>query len=144
MRTVIQRVNKASVTVAGELVGSINKGLLVFLGIATGDDEKKVDWMANKIVNMRIFPDEEGKMNLSAIDCGHEILVISQFTLLADCRKGNRPNFMDAASPAEAERLYEMFISKTAEFLEIRKGVFGAMMDIEAHNDGPVTIVLDA
>ena len=143
MRAVVQRVSGAAVSVDGEEKGRIGKGLLIFLGVAQGDDESKVDWMVKKITRLRVFPDEEGKMNLSAADCGYGLLAISQFTLLGDCRKGNRPNFMNAAPPDIAEKLYEDFTAKASQVLEVSKGVFGAMMNIEALNDGPVTIILE-
>ena len=144
MRAVAQRVKAAAVSVDGKEVGRIGPGLLVFLGVAHGDTEAEVDFMVKKIVNLRIFEDDQEKMNLSALDLNYSLLAISQFTLLADCHKGNRPNFMGAAPPELAERLYELFIAKAKERLEVQKGVFGAMMDIEAHNDGPVTIVIDS
>ena len=144
MRAVVQRVKHAAVSVDGREVGRIGPGLLVFLGVAHGDTEAEVDFMVRKIVNMRIFEDEQGKMNLSALDLKYSILAISQFTLLADCRKGNRPNFMGAAPPEIAERLYELFVTKAKEFLEVQKGVFGAMMAIDAMNDGPVTIIVES
>lgn len=143
MRAVIQRVKRASVSVGSEVAGEIGEGLLVFLGIAQGDTLEKVDWLVKKIVNMRIFADQDGKMNLSAIDRNLELLAISQFTLLADCAKGNRPNFMGAARPEEAIPLYESFIRKASEHLPVKQGVFGAMMDIDLVNDGPVTIVIE-
>jgi D-aminoacyl-tRNA deacylase len=143
MRAVVQRVRSASVSVEGREVGRIGPGLLVFLGVAQGDTEAEVDFTVRKIVNLRIFQDAEGKMNLSALDLGYSLLAISQFTLLADCRKGNRPNFMNAAPPEEANRLYELFVARARESLDVRTGEFGAMMLIEALNDGPVTIVID-
>jgi len=144
MKAVVQRVKSAGVSVDGKETGRIGPGLLVFLGGADGDTEKEVEYMVKKIVNMRIFEDGEGKMNLSALDLGYSLLVISQFTLLADCRKGNRPNFMGAAAPGEADRLYELFKERAAEHVGVQSGVFGAMMEIEAANHGPVTIVLES
>ena len=144
MRAVIQRVHSAVCRVDGEETGRIGPGLLVFLGVAQGDTEKQVDYMVNKIVNMRIFPDEQDKMNLSAKDKGYGMLAISQFTLLADCRKGHRPNFMNAAPPDQAERLYEVFMERAGQHVQVACGRFGAMMDITAENAGPVTIVVES
>ena len=144
MKAVVQRVKSASVSVGGREVGRIGPGLLVFLGVAQGDGESEVEWMVNKVVNLRVFPDDEGKMNLSALDKGYSLLVISQFTLLGDCRKGNRPNFMNAAPPEEADRLYELFKTRAAAHLEVASGEFGAMMTIDAANDGPVTIIIES
>jgi D-aminoacyl-tRNA deacylase len=144
MKAVIQRVKSAVCMVGGEETGRIGPGLLVFLGVARGDTEKELEYIVNKIINLRIFPDDEYKMNLSVLDKGYEILAISQFTLLADCRKGNRPNFMDSAPPEEAERLYEEFIARTAKQVTVARGRFGATMDITAENAGPVTIVLES
>ena len=145
MRLVIQRVSDAWCTVDGEETGRIGgPGLLVFVGVAQGDTEKQVDWLVNKAVNMRVFPDDEGKMNLSLIDKGYGMLAISQFTLLADCRKGHRPNFMAAAPPEVGERRYNEFVSRARMHVPVVTGRFGAMMDITAHNEGPVTIVVDS
>lgn len=139
----IQRVKHALVSVDGETRGSIENGLLIYLGIAVGDDLDKADLLVKKVLNMRIFPDDDGKMNLSVIDKGYSALIISQFTLMADCRKGNRPNFMNAARPEEAIPLYERFISAAAESISVQTGVFGAMMEVDSINDGPVTIVIE-
>ncbi len=144
LKAVVQRVTSAQVSVDSHTSGAIDAGLLVFLGVASGDTEKDVDWMVKKISNLRVFNDPEGKMNLSAIDLGHSILSISQFTLLGDCRKGNRPNFMSAAHPDEAKRLYETFNHRMSEILHVETGVFAARMTIAAVNDGPVTIILDS
>ena len=145
MRAVIQRVKSASVTVDNELVSEIGPGLLIFLGIAHTDAEKELEYIANKIANLRIFEDVEGKMNCSLLDTGGEALVVSQFTLYGDCRKGRRPSFIDAARPDVANELYEQFIT-TLEQLNIptKGGTFQAMMDIQLINDGPVTILLDS
>lgn len=145
MRAVVQRVHRASVTVDGKLVGCIDRGLLVYLGVGKNDTEKDVDWMCEKIANLRIFEDENGKMNLSLLQVDGELLVISQFTLYGDCRRGRRPSF-DEAAPAElGEKLYELFIEKMRQQLrKVEKGVFGAHMEVESINDGPVTILLDS
>lgn len=143
MRAVIQRVKHALVSVDGETKGSIDKGLLIYLGVAGEDNLEKADFLAKKILNMRIFPDDDGKMNLSVMDKGYSALVISQFTLLADCRKGNRPNFMNAAHPDKAIPLYERFVQCAAESIPVQTGVFGAMMEVDSINDGPVTIVIE-
>ncbi|MCG9126903.1 D-tyrosyl-tRNA(Tyr) deacylase [Candidatus Poribacteria bacterium] len=145
MRAVIQRVKSASVTVKNELVSEIGQGLLIFLGIAHTDTQTELEYIANKIANLRIFEDEEGKMNCSLLDTKGEALVVSQFTLYGDCRKGRRPSFIDAARPDVANELYEQFI-KTLEQLNIptKGGTFQAMMDVQLINDGPVTILLDS
>ena len=144
MRTVIQRVSRASVTVEGNVTGSIDRGLLVLVGVGHGDTDETTRAMAGKIARLRIFGDEAGKMNLSVRDVGGGVLAVSQFTLLADTRKGNRPSFIGAAPPEEAERLYEVFCeAMAAEDVPVEKGVFGAMMDVELVNDGPVTIVME-
>jgi len=144
MRAVIQRVGRASVTVDGTVVGRINHGLLVLLGVAHGDTEETARALAGKIARLRIFQDEAGKMNLSVRDVGGAVLAVSQFTLLADTRKGNRPSFIGAAPPEEAERLYEVFCQAVAaEGLPVERGLFGAMMDVDLVNQGPVTIVMD-
>lgn len=145
MRAVVQRVHRASVTVNGKMVGRIDRGLLVYLGVGKNDTEKDVDWMCEKIANLRIFEDENGKMNLSLLQVDGELLVISQFTLYGDCRRGRRPSF-DEAAPAEfGEKLYELFIEKMRQQLrKVEKGVFGAHMEVESINDGPVTILLDS
>lgn len=146
MRAVIQRVNEASVSVEGEIKGAISRGLLVFLGVGKEDTIEDVKWLVSKIVQMRIFEDEDSKMNLSIEDIGGEVLVISQFTLFGNMRKGTRPSFNNAALPEKAEKLYEEFIRILEEVLlrPVQKGVFAAYMNIKAHNDGPVTMVLDS
>jgi len=145
MRAVIQRVSKAKVSVDGRVVSSISKGLLVLLGVSGDDTEADVQYLADKTINLRIFEDSEGKMNLSVNDIDGEILVISQFTLYGDCRKGRRPSFTDAARPEKAIPLYESYIkSLTNMGRNPKTGVFQALMDVELINDGPVTILLDS
>lgn len=146
MRIVVQRVRQASVTVAGRITGQIGPGLLVLAGFAPTDDTPTLTWMARKLVQMRIFSDEEGKMNCSVQDIAGEVLVVSQFTLLADARKGNRPSYIGAAPPPVAIPLYEEFVRLVAAELgrPVATGEFGADMQVELLNDGPVTIVLDS
>ena len=144
MRAVIQLVKKASVTVDGKTVGAINKGLLVLLGVCKNDTEKEVAYMVEKIANLRIFQDPEGKMNLSVRDIGGEILAVSQFTLFGDCRKGRRPSYSQAAPPELADKLYQSFVSKMEKYLPVKTGTFQAMMEVELINDGPVTLMLDS
>lgn len=145
MRAVIQRVSQSSVTVDGKITGEIKQGLVVLLGVKNGDDKAAAEYLANKIVNLRIFEDEEGKFNLSALDVKAGILAISQFTLYADCRRGRRPGFSDAAHPDISEPLYDKFVGCLKESgLQVGQGVFGAHMDVEIHNDGPVTIIIDS
>lgn len=145
MRAVIQRVKSASVTVEGEVVSEIRKGLLVFLGVAQEDTSADVNYMANKIANLRIFEDDEGLMNLSILDVGGEALVVSQFTLYGDCRKGRRPSFIAAARPEKADPLYQAFMDEISRLgASVKAGIFRAMMDVELINDGPVTIMLDS
>ena len=145
MRALIQRVSHASVTVDERVVGSINQGLLVFLGVGQGDSEAQVKAMADKIVHLRIFEDEAGKMNRSLLDIGGEVLVISQFTLYADTRRGRRPSFTNAAPPAIAEPLFEYFKQAVSDYrLTVASGIFGAAMEIDLRNQGPVTIWLDS
>ena len=146
MKALLQRVAEASVTVGGEMVSSIGGGLLVLLGVAVGDDEAQADAIARKIAQLRIFEDEAGKMNLSVADVGGEVLVVSQFTLMADCRKGNRPSFVDAARSEEADALYMGVVAKLRERLgegKVKTGVFRTHMEVRLLNDGPVTIALD-
>jgi D-tyrosyl-tRNA(Tyr) deacylase len=146
MRAVLQRVREASVTVDGAVVGQIGAGLLVLLGVGKGDTEADVEWMVDKVPQLRIFEDDAGKMNRSALDVGGGVLVISQFTLYADSRKGRRPSFTDAAAPDVAAPLVDYYAERLrAEGIQrVEFGVFGAMMLVEIHNDGPVTILLDS
>ncbi|PJJ47943.1 D-aminoacyl-tRNA deacylase [Hymenobacter chitinivorans] len=146
MRVVIQRVSQASVTVEGRITGQIGPGLLVLAGFAPDDTTQSLDWIARKLVQMRIFGDEDGKMNRSVQDIGGQVLVVSQFTLLADARKGNRPSYTGAAPPPVAIPLYEQFVRMLEQLLgqPVPTGEFGADMKVELLNDGPVTIVLDS
>lgn len=145
MRAVIQRVQSASVKVGGELVSEIGAGLLIFLGIAHDDTETELEYIANKVANLRIFEDADGKMNCSLLDTGGSALVVSQFTLYGDCRKGRHPSFIDAARPEAANALYEQFITALKQLnIPTQGGSFQAMMDVQLINDGPVTILLDS
>ena len=145
MRAVVQRVDRASVSVDGRGVSSIGKGILVFLGIEKDDCCKDADYLLEKVKNLRIFEDSEAKMNLSLLDITGEMLVISQFTLLGDCRKGRRPSFINAEEPIKAKSLYEYFINQGRDTMErVLGGEFQAMMKIELVNDGPVTMILDS
>ena len=146
MRLVIQRVREASVTVEGAITGQIGPGLLVLVGCAPTDDEAALSWLARKLVGLRIFGDENGQMNRSVRDVGGQVLVVSQFTLLADARKGNRPSYAGAAPPAVAEPLYQRFVALVQQELgqPVPTGIFGADMQVRLLNDGPVTIVLDS
>ncbi|MFH0931191.1 MAG: D-aminoacyl-tRNA deacylase [Candidatus Zixiibacteriota bacterium] len=145
MRVVLQRVREASVEVKGKTVGEINSGLVLLVGATTGDSEKEVVYLADKCVNLRIFEDAQGKMNLSALEVGVEVLVISQFTLLGDTRKGRRPSFTEALEPVEAEKLYLKFADYLKEKgLKVEQGIFGAKMLVKIFNDGPVTFILDS
>lgn len=144
MKAVVQRVKKTALRVDGELISEIPFGLTVFLGVKTGDTEKEAAYIAKKIAGMRIFEDENGKMNLSVQDVGGEVLLVSQFTLYGDATKGNRPSFTLAARPEVAEPLYEYTVKELASYgVTVKKGVFGADMQIEQNNDGPVTILLE-
>lgn len=144
MKTVIQRVKKADVKVDGEKTGEIGQGLLILFGVGPNDTEKNVDELVQKICKLRIFKDEDDKMNLSVKDIDGEILVVSQFTLYADCQKGNRPSFVNAAAPEKAEKLYEYFKKQCKkEVKKVECGIFGADMQVSLLNDGPVTIILE-
>lgn len=145
MRAVLQRVSRASVAVDGQIVGRIDRGWLVLLGVAEGDTEADADRIAEKVAGLRAFEDEQGKMNLSVGDVGGGVLVVSQFTLLGDCRKGRRPSFDAAAPPEEAERLYRYACDRLSTLgLPVETGTFRAMMKVELVNDGPVTLLLDS
>ena len=146
MRIVVQRVKKASVCVGNDLSGEIEKGLLVFLGVGKEDTEEDVHWLSKKLMNLRIFNDLEDKMNLSLLDINGEVLLISQFTLYASTKKGNRPSFIKSADPVLGEKLYNYFIAylKKEYKLNVASGIFGAMMDVDLINDGPVTIIMDS
>ncbi len=145
MRSVIQRVSRASVTINNEVVGSIGKGMVVLLGIHSADTIKDIKWMVDKVVTLRIFEDDKGKMNYSLFDIGGEMLIVSQFTLYGDCRKGRRPGYSTAARPEIAEPLYEMFVKNVQQKgIKAATGKFQEMMDVELINDGPVTLLLDS
>lgn len=144
MRAVVQRVTRGSVTVDRQTVGAIDHGLLVLIGVARGDSEKQADYLAEKIAQLRIFEDDSGKMNRSLLDTGGSMLVVSQFTLLGDCRKGRRPSFAEAAPPEQAETLYSHFVRKVAQMgVPTATGRFRASMQVSLTNDGPVTLVLE-
>ena len=145
MRAVIQRVKESSVKTDDQIIGQISQGLLVLLGVAQGDLPPDADYLANKIVNLRIFEDENGKMNRSLLDTGRQMLVVSQFTLLGDCRKGRRPSFAGAAEPAKAAALYEHFIETVRRLgISVETGRFRAMMEVALVNDGPVTLIVES
>lgn len=145
MRAVVQRVSRTRVSVGDEITGEIGKGILVLLGVSREDSEKEAAYLAEKTLNLRIFEDAEGKMNLSLLDIKGELLVVSQFTLYGDARKGRRPSFIDAAAPERANELYEIFVAEARKQIEkVETGRFQAMMDVELVNDGPVTILLDS
>jgi D-tyrosyl-tRNA(Tyr) deacylase len=145
VKALLQRVSRASVSIAGEEVGRIGQGLVVFLGVAEGDTERDAQYLVQKIINMRIFADAGEKFNLSALDVGGELLLVSQFTLLADTRKGRRPSFVEAAPPGQAEKLFDYFVGQARESgLKVATGRFQAYMQVEIHNDGPVTVMLDS
>ena len=145
MKIVLQRIKNASVTVNGEEISGIGPGLLLLVGIARGDGEAEADWLVEKVAGLRVFADDEGKMNLDVREAGGEILAVSQFTLLADTRKGKRPSFVEAAPPEEAEMLFDYFCEKLREagVASVETGSFGAMMDVSLVNEGPVTIILE-
>lgn len=145
MLSVVQRVKQSSVRINQEVVGKIGKGLLVLLGVAKGDSIKDCQYLANKIVNLRIFEDQDGKMNRSLLEVGGEMLVVSQFTLLGDCRKGRRPSFIKAAEPDQATELYEHFVKIAGDQgISVKTGQFRAMMEVALINDGPVTLILES
>ncbi len=145
MKALLQRVTRASVSIAGEVVGRVDRGLVVFVGVASGDTEKDAQYLAQKTANLRIFADDEGRFNISALSVSGELLVVSQFTLLADTKKGRRPSFTSAAAPAQAEELFERFITAVRNTgLKVETGRFQQYMQVEIHNDGPVTILLDS
>ncbi len=144
MRAVIQRVKESSVTVKNEIIGKIGRGLLVLLGVANEDKADDAEYLADKITNLRIFEDDKGKMNRSLLETGGEMIVVSQFTLLGDCRKGRRPSFMNAADPEKANKLYEHFVKEVRQKgVSVKTGRFRAMMEVSLINDGPVTIILE-
>jgi len=145
MRLVIQRSKEAKVTVDGEVAGAITRGFVILVGVTHEDSEKDAAFLAEKAANLRVFEDEAGKMNLSLLEVGGEILSVSQFTLYGDCRKGRRPNFMDAAKPDHALKIYEAFNRFLRDKgIKVETGVFGAMMDVQLSNDGPVTLIIDS
>jgi D-aminoacyl-tRNA deacylase len=145
MKIVLQRVREASVTVDGEVTGAIGKGVMLLVGFTEGDVEEDLRYLAEKVVHLRIFEDEAGKMNHSLLDVGGGILSVSQFTLYGDCRKGRRPNFMNAAKPDVAQPLYERFNEMLRQYgVQVETGIFGAMMQVSLINDGPVTLILES
>jgi len=145
MRAVVQRVAEASVRVDGEVVGRIGAGLMILLGVGQGDTEAEADYLAEKVLHLRVFPDEAGQMNLSVLDTHGELLAVSQFTLYGDARRGRRPGYSSAAGPEEANRLYRHFVGRLKESgLRVEEGVFRAMMDVSLVNRGPVTLLLDS
>ncbi|MBL8824021.1 MAG: D-tyrosyl-tRNA(Tyr) deacylase [Planctomycetia bacterium] len=144
MRAILQRVSQAHVSVDGSIVGQIQQGIVVLLGIALDDTPMRADWLAEKIVSLRLFPDQEGKMNISLVDIQGQLLVISQFTLYGECQKGRRPSFTKAASPEIAEPLYQYFLDACRMLgIQTEAGIFGASMQVSLVNDGPVTLILD-
>ena len=144
VRVVVQRVSRASVTIDGKTVGTIGVGLVVLVGFTSGDDQARIEWMTDKIVGLRVFQDDDDKMNRSIVDVGGAVLVVSQFTLYGNVSKGRRPSFVDAARPEEAIPLYETFVAALRERdVPVESGVFGAMMEVDLVNDGPVTLVIE-
>ncbi len=144
MRLILQRTSGAEVVIDGKVHSRTGRGLFILMGSKTGDSEQSCAFLADKAVNLRIFEDDAGRMNLSALDVGAEIMIVSQFTLYADTRKGRRPGFSEAMEPVEAKRLYDMFVERVAASeLVVKTGIFGAKMDVRFNNDGPVTIILD-
>jgi D-tyrosyl-tRNA(Tyr) deacylase len=145
MKAVIQRVKESSVSIESEIISSIKRGLLILLGVAKGDQKAEADYLSEKVANLRIFEDENGKMNRSILETGGEALVVSQFTLLGDCRKGRRPSFIAAAKPEDANALYEYFANRLEDKgISVQKGKFQAMMDVALVNDGPVTLIVES
>ena len=144
MRVVVQRSKQSKVTIDGKVNGQIDHGYVLLVGFTNGDDESIIDKMVNKIVNLRIFEDDQGKINLSILDVNGSILSISQFTLYANCKEGRRPSFTEALNPDDATKLYDIFNKKLREYVLVETGIFGADMKVEIYNDGPVTIVLDS
>jgi D-tyrosyl-tRNA(Tyr) deacylase len=145
MRAVVQRVKKASVEVEGEVVGQIERGLLVLVGIGKGDTTREINWLVDKIINLRIFENQDGKFDQSLLDIDGELLAVSQFTLYGDCSKGRRPSFSDAMEAGAARELFETFVQKTREKVRrVETGVFQAMMDVSLINEGPVTLIIDS
>ena len=145
MRAIIQRVSEASVTVDDKITGAIQNGLMILLGVKQGDTQDTMEWLAEKCINLRIFENEEGKFHHSLLDVKGEVLVVSQFTLYGDCRKGRRPSFTDAALPEEANKMYEAFVQYLKDKnIKVETGVFGAMMQVHLINNGPVTLQLDS
>ncbi len=145
MRAVVQKVSEAEVIIEGLSQGKISRGVCVFVAMKETDNERVIDWMVQKILNLRIFPDKDEKMNLSVTDIGGEILIISNFTLYGDCRKGTRPSYTDSAPPAIAEPIYNKFVEhfRNSTNLKVETGIFGAMMDVRLVNDGPVTLIIE-
>lgn len=143
MKVVVQRSNKAKVLVDNKIVGQIDKGMMLLVGFTNNDTEKEIDYMVNKIINLRIFDDENGVMNKNILDYGGSILSVSQFTLYADSRKGNRPSYINALKGEEAVKLYDLFNKKLSEKIKVETGIFGAEMKVDFINDGPITIILE-